>query len=1061
MADLITILIALLMPLEVIMMAPIITYSRLELLGLMPPKCELPLSTYQTLKELRICGVVPTQRGTRGGRFLKSMELGLDNVSRNNIHSAANDCTNCCNLGLWNAQSVGNKTADICEYVTYHDIDILCLTETWMKDEDPVVIGEMSPPGYTFINVPRTSGDDHHGGIGILHKSQLSLGRVTNNDLPQFDSFEFTIVSNSSHSLYIILVYRPYPSAQNGLTTAQFLDEFDSFLDHVNLLPGKVLLLGDFNIHVNHPEKSEVNRFLSGLSDIGMEQHVDKPTHRCGNTLDLLVTRQGDDLIKSVTVDNRTFTKDHYFINCTLNVSKPTAIKTTQTIRKYKNIDHEAFSKDLSDKMSVIMKTDYEDVNLLLKDFNSSCTEVLDTHAPSTTRKRTVRHRPGWYGDSIDNARRERRRYERKWRQSGSSEDRVKYELAKESVKSTVTESKTEYYHERFENCSTKDMYRNVRDLLNQNSRPVPDTSSPHKLANEFGEFFIGKVDNIRNEVDMLGSEYSRNDSECCNLNNATPIVSSDIPLLSEFKKVSEENLLQIINKCPNKSCDLDVLPTWLLKQHSSVVLPPLTKIVNMSLASGTFPSDLTNAIITPVLKKPSLDKNELKHYRPVANLPFISKVTEKCVANQVNDHVNSHDLGEPMQSAYKAKHSTETALAYVHNDFMRALDDQKVTFLIMLDLSAAFDTVDSEILLQKLYQDFRITGTVQSWFKSYLTDRSFRVFVSGAYSKNITLKYGIPQGSVIGPLGFVFYTHAVGHILRKHNLKYHIYADDIQIYIVVDPNIPGDVACALFKLSQCIIEINQWMIQNKLKLNPDKTEFFIVSSPHHMDRLQNLSLHINDTLIPASSSVRNLGVTFDTNMTLSQHVTNLSKSVNWQIRNIHRIRQFIDQDTCANIVRSLIVNRLDNYNLMFNGLSKTDLSRLQKLQNKAARLIYQQPKRCHITPLLTDLHWLRIEDRIKYKLLLSVYKCLNGLCPQYLCDCLKVHGPRPDSVITRSCHGFDLIIPRTTKSAGDKAFSVAGPTLWNNIPIKIRKSPTVDSFKTCLKTHLFQHASN
>jgi hypothetical protein len=126
-----------------------------------------------------------------------------------------------------------------------------------------------------------------------------------------------------------------------------------------------------------------------------------------------------------------------------------------------------------------------------------------------------------------------------------------------------------------------------------------------------------------------------------------------------------------------------------------------------------------------------------------------------------------------------------------------------------MLDLSAAFDTVDAKILLHRLDHEIGMTGSVQDWFKSYLENRSCRVSVNGAYSDHIHLKYGLPQGSVIGPLGFVFYTHIVGHILRQHQLSYHIYADDIQVYMEVDPTIPGDTACALFKLSECVKDIN------------------------------------------------------------------------------------------------------------------------------------------------------------------------------------------------------------------------------------------------------------
>ena len=132
-------------------------------------------------------------------------------------------------------------------------------------------------------------------------------------------------------------------------------------------------------------------------------------------------------------------------------------------------------------------------------------------------------------------------------------------------------------------------------------------------------------------------------------------------------------------------------------------------------------------------------------------------------------------------------------------------------------------------------------------------------------------MKYGLPHGSaVVGPLGFVFYTHTVGRILRLHYLSYHIYADDIQIYITFDPNVPGDAACATFELAQCVKDINSWMIQNKLKLNPDKTEFFIACSPPHEKRLQHLSLPLDGTTtIFSSTEVRNLGVVFDRHMSM------------------------------------------------------------------------------------------------------------------------------------------------------------------------------------------------
>jgi len=288
-----------------------------------------------------------------------------------------------------------------------------------------------------------------------------------------------------------------------------------------------------------------------------------------------------------------------------------------------------------------------------------------------------------------------------------------------------------------------------------------------------------------------------------------------------------------------------------------------------------------------------------------------------------------------------------------------------------------------------------------------------------------------------------VYYTHVAGKILRKHNVKYHIYADDIQIYLEVDPNIPGDLVCALWKLSKCVAEIQQWMIDNKLKLNQDKTEFFLAASSHHLKNVANISLDLDGVKICPSTSVRNLGVIFDQQMSMSNHITQLCKSVNYLIRNISRIRPYLDFNTCHNTVRALILSRLDYCNVLLNGITQKDLSRLQKLQNKCAKLIYLKPRSEHVSPLLRELHWLPVKERIRFKTLTLVYKSLNGLSPQYISNCLVVRSSS-HTMSTRSSGSVNFTIPRTRKCAGDRAFSVAAPQLWFYLPPTIKDATSL-----------------
>ena len=223
-----------------------------------------------------------------------------------------------------------------------------------------------------------------------------------------------------------------------------------------------------------------------------------------------------------------------------------------------------------------------------------------------------------------------------------------------------------------------------------------------------------------------------------------------------------------------------------------------------------------------------------------------------------------------------------------------------------------------TRILFHQFEHDFGIKGTVLQWFKSYMSGRTFRVCISGEMSESFTLDYGVPQGSIIGPRAFTKYAQHVATIIRQHGFMYHIYADDIQVYHTFDPKLPGEAACVIFKLSRCVAEIRNWMTKNKLKLNDSKTEFFIASPPHIMSRLSGTTLCIGTTEISPSATIRNLGVVFDSAMTMSPHITSLCKSLNFFLWNISRIRRFIDQETCNTTVRALVLSKLTMLTLSF-----------------------------------------------------------------------------------------------------------------------------------------------
>ena len=228
-----------------------------------------------------------------------------------------------------------------------------------------------------------------------------------------------------------------------------------------------------------------------------------------------------------------------------------------------------------------------------------------------------------------------------------------------------------------------------------------------------------------------------------------------------------------------------------------------------------------------PLLKKANLDPNCLKNYRPVSNLPILSKVLERIVLKQLLQHLESHCLLEPFQSAYRKCHSTETALLRVVSDPLQASDCGRVSILSLLDLSAAFDTIDHSILIDRLRTTFSCSGTVLDWFSSYLVGRTQSVFV-GHESTPSALKYGVPQGSVLGPVLFTMYTQPLSTVIRKSGHLYHFFADDSQLH---NSTVPPDFPALSCSLRDCIEDVAMWMSENKLKMNDDKTELIAIDT--------------------------------------------------------------------------------------------------------------------------------------------------------------------------------------------------------------------------------------
>ncbi|KAI0238454.1 hypothetical protein LSAT2_010826 [Lamellibrachia satsuma] len=286
----------------------------------------------------------------------------------------------------------------------------------------------------------------------------------------------------------------------------------------------------------------------------------------------------------------------------------------------------------------------------------------------------------------------------------------------------------------------------------------LPNAGSLEQLASRFSEFFQDKVRLIQENLTLKADPNYVPPDE-------SPGTVDD--KLSICLPAMEDEVRQLVNKSPSKSCSLDPVPTWFLKEHLDCLLTSITNIVNLSMSTGIVPTKMKAVLVTPLLKKPSLDKdimknfrpasNLLKNFRPIFNLSFISKLTERVVLNRLIDHVSLNNLQEKFQSAYKPNHSTETALMRIQNDILITLDNKRGILLLLLDLSGAFDTVDHTLLLACM-RSAGIIGIAHKWFDSYLTLRTQIVRLGQTQSDPLELLQGVPQGSILGPVLFTLY---------------------------------------------------------------------------------------------------------------------------------------------------------------------------------------------------------------------------------------------------------------------------------------------------------------
>ena len=412
----------------------------------------------------------------------------------------------------------------------------------------------------------------------------------------------------------------------------------------------------------------------------------------------------------------------------------------------------------------------------------------------------------------------------------------------------------------------------------------------------------------------------------------------------------------------------------------------------------------------------------------------------ERAVSDQILVAAERSGNLEPLQSAYRVGHSTETALLKVKSDFLTAIDKDEAVCLVMLDLSTAFDTVSHELLLNHLKFRFGICDTALAWIKSYLSERTQSVSIDDRngitiISDKASLSCGVPQGSVLGPILFTLYMSPLGDICRANDILFHSYADDSQNYLSFQPKQIKSKEKCKHQLETCIAQIRKWMKANLLKLNDSKTEFLVAGTKHNLDLTGEINIKVGEDTIKRSESVRNLGIFWDSELKNIIHFNKLTSTLYLTIKNISKVQHLLDTETCKMLMQALVLSKLDYCNSTFAGSTKYNIQKLQCIQNMACRVVHNLCKHDRISLPMCNLHWLRVHECIEYKLAVLMFKCYNGTAPKYLSDLVIYKHTRH----LRSEAARRLPIPRCKLTfVQNSSFHSIGPRLWNSLPQNI-----------------------
>ena len=659
---------------------------------------------------------------------------------------------------IWNVRSVAKdeKLEGLLQILEDRNIYIACITETWFDRKNGKFTKSIKDSGFEINHAFRE--DKRGGGCAIIFKKNLSIkkGDVSSTTYSSFEYSVITLNMNSGSKILIACLYR-----KQEIAYKIFHEEMSSFMNTLFKSCNNLLVVGDFNVWIEQQDNKDAVDLSNLMNGFGLTQLVQDSTQNSGHTLDhvYLNTCQLSYQCEVLT-EQMGLASDHYPIELILPMCKSEKTIKTVFTRKMKHIDLTEFKDELQQKLQTI-DLDNTTFEQHMDQFDCIARTIVEKHAPMV-QWRKKEGEPDWIDLEYKKNRALRRRQERIWKKHRTADNMNKYIEQKEVCIKMAMEKQKEYYTKRIADAGKcqKTLFKIANELLDKTSeRVLPTHSDSKQLADDFNDFYIKKVEKIRNAIPK-----STTDLTFC----TRPFHGQRLDM---FEPTTDNEICEIIKQYGVKTSVEDPIPAVLLKSAKEVIIPMYTMLVNKSLSEGSMET-VKSQVIDPLLKKSGLDIDVKNNYRPVNNLKFFSKLTERVVKKRLDMHMNIHDLNEPSQFGYKKNHNTETMMIGLFDEALRAFDENQATVIIFLDLSAAFDTINHEKLLQIMEYGLGISEVALKWFRSFLTGRTVRVNIDNNYFDSAIVTCRTPHGSILGSPLFNINVRSQPKVLGQHRLQ-------------------------------------------------------------------------------------------------------------------------------------------------------------------------------------------------------------------------------------------------------------------------------------------------